>query len=83
VRTTYLGDQAKLVYTIILNINILILKIYEIYVSKCIVIKLLLPMHLEVRSFVVDYAFEIKIINGKQSFINLMVYTSLIRTQGE
>jgi len=79
VRTTFLGDQAKLVYKIILNI----LKIYEIYFSKCIVSKLLLTMHLKVRSFVVDYAFETKIINGKQRFINLMVYISLIRTQGE
>ena len=54
VRTTFLGDQAKLVYKIILNI----LKIYEIYFSKCIVSKLLLTMHLKVRSCVVDYAFE-------------------------
>jgi len=38
----------------------------------CIVSQVLLTMH-----------FESKMIHGKQGFINLMVYESLIRTQGE
>ena len=58
------------------DINILIRKIYEIYFSKCIVNKLLLTMHLNVRSFVVDYAFETKIINGKHFKSNGLYFSN-------